>query len=234
MSITIYWACEDDSWLRAKPPESVYKAFCKDLKNKKNDLILCPATKDYMNNVFSLKSLFDYQFTLGPDEQVNEVFADRYDQDFFNSHVWVRSREDRLFSFFQKFVFFTEEKSLLMSGGILPFLENNNITDRCTIIPGTFDIGKWFRQLDFAFYLKENYNEFKIEEDDIFQYIKFHTKEKIIFKQFKMNAEIKECSIDSDGARRFRQVKLRNLEDYYSMMRNKKNLLRLIKNNLLD
>ena len=113
-------------------------------------------------------------------------------------------------------------------------LENNNITDRCTISPGTFDIGKWFRHLDFVFYLKENYNEFKIKEDDIFQYIKFHTKEKIIFKQFKMSAEVKEFFMDSDGARRFRQVKLRNLEDYYSMMRNKKNIIRSIKNNLLD
>ncbi len=234
MSITVYWACEDESWLRAKTPESVYKTFCKDLKNKKNDLILCPATKDYMSNVFSLKSLFDYKFILGSDEQVNEVFADRYDQNFFNSHVWVRSRENRLFSFFQKFVFFTEEKTLLMSGGIFPFLEDNNITKRCIVVPGTFDIGKWFRPLDFAFYLKEEYNEFKIEENDIFQYIKFHTDEKIIFKQFRIDPNIKQFFIDSDSARRFRETKLRDLKDYYSMVKHKKHLINSIKENLLD
>ena len=234
MSIVIYWACADDVWLRSKPPESVYKNFCKNLKNQKHDLIFCPATKDYMNNIFSLKSLYKYNFTLGPDETANTVFTDQYDQNFFDTHVIVRSRKDRLFSFNQKLIFFTEENSLLMSGGLSPFLEDNNITNRCIVIPGTFDIGKWFRILEFAFYLKNNYNEFKIEEDEIFQYIKFNTDKKIILKQFKISEEIRKYIIDFDNSRKFRENKIRNLKNYYSMVRYKKSLINLIKKNLLD
>ncbi len=234
MSITIYWACNDESWLRAKPPESIYANFVKNSKNQNNGITLCPATKDYMKNIFSLKSLFDYNFTLNLNEEINEVFSDKYNQKFFNDHILVRSRKDRLFSFNQKFSFFTEEKSLLMSGGIFPFLENNNITKRCTPIPGTFNIGKWFREIEFAFYLKEEYDQFKIEENEIFQYIKFETKEKIIFKQFKVTPKIQKFLSDVDKAREFRITKTRLLTEYYSMLKHKKYIINEIKNNLLE
>lgn len=234
MSITIYWACNDESWLRAKTPEPIYKNFVQNPKNQKNNITLCPATKDYMQNTFSIKSLFSYDFTLGLNEEINEVFTGQYDQKFFDNHVLVRSRKDRLFTFFQRFCFFTEEKSLLMSAGIFPFLENNNITKRCTIIPGTFDIGKWFRQIEFAFYLKEEYNEFKIEENEIFQYIKFNTTKKIIFKQFKITPQTQQFLLDIDSAKDSRKIKLRSLEEYYLMMKHKRHIINEIKNNLLD
>jgi hypothetical protein len=121
-----------------------------------------------------------------------------------------------------------------MSCGIFPFLENNNITERCNVIPGTFDIGKWFRHIEFPFYLKEEYDEFKIEEDEIFQYIKFDTKEKIIFKQFKVTPQIQQFSSDNTNAKEFRKAKLRELDNYYSMVKHKKHIINEIKNNLLD
>ncbi len=234
MSITIYWACNDESWLRAKTPEPVYKDFVKNTQNQKNNIVMCPATKDYMKNIFSINSLFSYNFKISSLLNNNEVFTNTYNQKFFDDHVIVRSKEDKLFSFLQRFCFFTEEKSLLMSAGIFPFLEDNNITKRCTIIPGTFNIGKWFRQIEFAFYLKKDYDEFIIEEDEILQYIKFHTEEKIIFKQFKITSEIKNFLLDSENAKMFRELKLKPLKDYYSMVKHKKYIINEIKNNLLD
>jgi len=232
MSKIIYWACNENEWLRAKNPEPVYKNFIKDLKDKDLQMEFCSAIKDYMHNMFSIKSLYDYNFKL--EKNTNQTKSDVYNQSFFDEHIFIRSQMERCFSFTQKFIFFTEEKSLLISGGILPFLEDNNITKRCTVIPGTFDIGKWFRPLDFVFYLKKDYDEFKIEEEEIFQYIKFDTKEKIIFKQFKINSKIKEVLLDSDNAKNFRKQKLRNLKEYYSMLKNKKYIISLIKENLLD
>ena len=230
MSITIYWACNEESWMRANKPDSVYKKFVQDKKNQNNNITLCPATKDYMQNIFSIQSIFSYDFKI----KNNEIVTNDYDQKFFNTHVSIRSKEDKLFSFLQRLCFFTEEKSLLMSAGILPFLETNNITERCLVIPGTFNIGKWFRQLEFAFYLKQNYNEFKIEENEIFQYIKFHTKEKIIFKQFKVTPKIQDFFNDIDDAKSFRKIQLRPLEEYYLMMKHKKHIIKEIKNNLVD
>jgi hypothetical protein len=234
MAITIYWTCLEEEWMRVKAPESVYKNFVKDSKNQKNNIIFCPATKDYMKNIFSIKSLYDYNFIINPEEDDNAAFSDLYNQKFFDDHVLVRSKKDKLFSFSQRISFFTEEKSLLMSAGISPFLEDNNITKRCIVIPGTFDIGKWFRQIEFAFYLKEYFNEFKIEENEIFQYIKFNTEEKIIFKQFKVNSKLQDFFNDIDGARKSRKSNLRLLSEYYSMMKNKKIIIKEIKNSLVD
>ena len=230
MTITVYWTCNEKPWLRAKEPEPIYKEFIKDPKNKKNGLVWCPAVKDYMQNIFGIKSIYNYNFKINPDGSVTSPL---YDDWFFRNNVTVRSSEDKLFSFLQRFSFFTEEKSLLMSAGISPFLENNNVTRRCTIIPGTIDIGKWFRQVEYAFYLKPEYDEFLIEENEIFQYIKFHTKEKIIFKQYEISENIQNFFYAIENSKEFRRVKNRSLEEYYLMVKNKKRILKEIKNNLL-
>jgi hypothetical protein len=231
MSIIVYWACTEEEWMRAKEPEPIYKKFLKNLEDKSTTIELCPSIKDYMKNIFSLKSLYEYYFEIIDNE--NKVFSDLYDQKFFDKHVIVRSEKEKLFSFTQHFIFFTEENSLKMSAGVLPFLEDNQITNRCIPIPGTFDIGKWFRLTEFAFYLKNNYNRFEIKEDDVFQYIKFDTEEKIIFKQFYVNEKIRKHVEEVIRAKNYRINKYRQLQNYYLMFNHKKEIIKEIKNNLI-
>jgi hypothetical protein len=231
MSITVYWACSEEEWMRAKEPEPIYKKFAKNVEDKNTTIELCPSIKEYMKNTFSLKSIYEYSFEIIDNE--NSVSSSLYDQDFFNNHVVVRSKKEKLFSFSQSFIFFTEEKSLKMSAGVLPFLEDNQITNRCITIPGIFDIGKWFRLTDFAFYLKNDYNRFEIKEEDVFQYIKFHTEEKIIFKQFHVNEKIMKYAKEVVKAKNYRINKSRQLQSYYSMFNHKKEIIKEIKNNLI-
>ena len=232
MSITVYWACTEKEWMRAIEPESIYRDFTKNIKDKTTHMENCPSIRDYMKNTFSIKSLYSYNFQISDDKQ--RAFSNLYDQKFFDEHVIVRSTIHKLFSFSQSFCFFTEKESLNMSAGIFPYLEDNDITKKCIPIPGTFDIGRWFRATDFAFYLKNDYNNFQIKEKDIFQYIKFDTEEKIIFKQFKINEKIENYLRDTSNAKENRDIKLRLLKNYYLMMKNKKNIINEIKNNLVD
>jgi len=231
MSINIYWGCYEKEWLRSKAPESVYKNFIKNIKDKNTQLEICPSIKNYFNNTFSMSSIYDYNFKIKSEN--GEVFSNLYDQKFFDEHVLVRSSKDKLFSFSQKYVFFTEEKSLEMSASIFPYLENNNITKRCILIPGTLDIGKWFRIMDFAFYLKKEYDEFEILQNEIYQYVKFNTDKKIIFKQFIITEKIEKYLTDIIHAKEFRKIKTRSLNDYYSMLKHKKYIIKEIKNNLI-
>ena len=230
MSINIYWACNEKEWLRAKEPEPIYTNFIKNIKDKNSKLNLCPSVKKYMNNTFSIKSIYDYSFTINENKN---VFSEMHDQNFFNAHVQIRSMDDKLFSFKQQFLFFTEEKSLLMSAGLFPFLENNNITKKCIPIPGTVDIGKWFRQMDFAFYLKNDFNNFNIEENEIYQYVTFHTNKKINFKQFKINNTLNDYLLDIENAKISRKIKNRSLESYYSMFNHKKYIIKEIRKNII-
>ena len=230
MSIIVYWACNEDEWLRAKEPGLIYKKFIKNIKDEKTQVQSCPSVKDYMQNLYFMQSIYSYSFELSEN---NITSSNTYDQNFFDNHVTIRSEIDKLFSFKQSFIFFTEKKSLTMSSGIFPFLENNNITKNCITVPGKLDIGKWFRQLDFAFYLKNKENIFKIEEDEIFQYIGFETKEKIIFKQFRSTEIIKKYLLDIEKSKDFRPNKRRLLENYYLMFNHKKLIIEEIKRNLI-
>ena len=231
MTINVYWASLEQEWLRAEEPEPVYKDFVKNKKNIESFISFCPAIKEYNKNIFSLKSIYDYEFEINGN--AGGAWSPLYDQKFYDNHVEVRSLEDKLFSFSQKLIFFTEKKSLLMSAGIFPYLEDNEITKRCITIPGKFDIGKWFRTTDFAFYLRDGIDSFKIKEGEVYQYLKFDTNEKINFKQFKTNEIINKYVTDITSVKDFRRPKMRNLSEFYFTMKHKKYIIKEIKNNLL-
>jgi len=231
MSTIIYWACNEDEWLRAEEPNSVYKTFIKNIKDKNTQAELCPAIKDYTKNTFSIKSLYDYNFEILKD--TGQIVSKMHDQEFFNKHVMIRSNIDKLFSFSQSYIFFTEKKSLKMSASVFPYLEDNNITKTCIPVPGTFDIGKWFRATEFGFYLKANINEFNINQNEIYQYINFQTDDKIIFKQFMVNEKIKKYLSDVNVSKNHRKIKNIPLQEYYLMLKHKKYIIDEIKNNLI-
>lgn len=231
MTITVYWACYEPEWMRAKEPEPVYQNFSRDKKNLDTQISLCPSVKDYMSNTFLMKSIYDYEFEVR--EGMDGAWTNTYNQEFYDNHVMVRSRENKLFSFLQKTIFFTEEDSLMMSGGIFPYLEDNNITQNCITIPGKFDIGKWFRMMDFAFFLRDGHDKFIIKSDEVYQYVHFDTNEKIVFKQFRMNETLHSYAKDILRSKDFKAKKVTALKDHYSLMKHKKSIIKEIKNNII-
>ena len=232
MAITVYWASLEREWMLAKEPESVAKLFYEkdmhDTDNLNAQLNYCPSFNKNLKNVYALRSIYDYSFKIDGDK----VWSPDRDQEFFDMHVNIRDIKRRLFSFKQCFLFFTEEDSLPVTFYEYPYLEDNNITERCMIVAGQFDIGKWFRNTEFAFYLKKDYNEFKIQQDEVFTYLRFHTDGKINFKQFRPTQRISELIADGFACNQIWQP-LRKLENYYRIFKNKKLALREIKENLL-
>ena len=232
MTAIVYWASLEKEWMLAKEPEPVSKIFYeKNLHNSKNknaQLNYCPSFNENLKNLYALRSIYDYSFKIENDQ----VQSKKRDQDFFNQHVNIRDLNRRLFSFTQGFIFFTEENSLPVTFYEHPYLEDNNITQRCMIISGQFDIAKWFRNTEFAFYLKKGHNEFKIEQDEIYTYLRFHNKDKIKFKQFRANQKIYNLVSDGFACNQSWQP-LRKLENYYKIFKNRKLIVKEIKDNLL-
>lgn len=226
--INVYWACIEPEWMRAEAPVPVLKNFLNKNSFDESGVVKCPAFKDEFENLFGIKSIYEYEFFL----KNNEILSGLYDQAFFNRHVIVRSIEERVFSFSQEFVFFTDEKSLLMSGDLHPFLENNNISERCIIFPGKFDIGRWYRPLEFGFKLKEQYDSFKIDQGEIFQYVRFHTDKQINFIQFKETPELN-ALLKTVIATRTNKTVVSKLNYYYNRFNLKKFIMKEIKENIL-
>jgi hypothetical protein len=231
--INIYWACIENEWLRAQPPVAVSKVFYQDRKYSQQhadvNMHHCPAFNNHLTNMFALRSLYSYQFNING----NNVTSPDYDQEFFSRHVNIKSIEKRLFSFNQSFIFFTELNSLPATLSLPPYLENNNITARCTILPGELDIGRWFRNTDMAFYLKSPYDDFIIEEGEIFAYIKFHTDEKINFIQYRQTDKLNSMLLDTIRSKNNKK-NVFSMGKFYSLFNTKKIILKEIKENLLD
>ena len=225
--IDIYWACFEDEWLRATEPVNIKKLHFSTEEFKDANVSFCPATRDFLHNYYGLKSIYTYDIFFEDDQ----LWSKHYDQTFFNNHVFRRGKKSA--SFVMKYIFFTEEESLVMSME-QPFLEDNVINDTCILFPGQFDIGKWFRNVEFAFRLKKKNNQFSIKEDDIYSYIKFHTNEDIKFIQFRINGEIKSLIYDVLHAKN-NQLKnqYRSLEFRYESFSTKELILREIKKNIL-
>jgi len=233
MAINVYWACLNDQWMRAEEPENVYKRFYqKNISDKDNPLLslnYCPAFNNNLKNLFAVKSIYDYNFKVS-DGNISSLL---YDQNFFDKNIIVRSVEKKAFSFLNQFIFFTEDDSLKITGYEYPFFEDNSITERCLFIPGQYDIGKWFRPLEFPFILKNNFNEFQVSEKEVLYYLRFHTEEKINFKQFIPTDKINKY-IDIDLSNNIGVKKnLKKLDWWYDSFKIKKNIIGEIKKNLI-
>jgi hypothetical protein len=234
MLINVYWACLEKEWMLAKEPENVLKKFYESdfFKNKNvskdTNMHMCPAFNSSLKNVYAIKSIYDYEFSVNK----NDIFTNQYDQNFLNDHVYPRDFESKMFSFKHAFIFFTESDSLPTSFYQFPVFEDNEITKRCMIIPGNFDIGKWYRAGEFAFYLKKDFDTFKVSQNDVMYYIKFHTDEKINFLQFRNTEKL--SSYQNDLFYLNGKIKGKvNMKKFYSSMKIKNMILKEIKKNLV-
>jgi hypothetical protein len=234
MAINVYWASTEKEWMLANEPEAISSVFYKkDLTDPNNEYSMvnyCPSFNSNLKNLYALRSLYDYSFYI--DEVTKTIRSDDLNQEFFDDHVLTRSYEKKFFSFRNAYCFFTDAPSLLTTFYEYPYLEDNNITQRCIPVAGQFDIGKYFRGTEFAFYIKKDYNSFKIERGEIYSYIRFHTTEQINFIQFRFTDKLRQMDKERFAAIAL-NLKLKSLEKYYNMFRHKKLILKEIKENII-
>jgi hypothetical protein len=227
MAINVYWACLEEEWMRAEEPAPVLAPFVKSHSNEKS-VISCPGIRNALTNIFSIKSIYDYEFSFSNGVTMSSM----YTQEFFDKHVITRNVTERLFSFSQEFIFFTDSPSLMVTGNLMPYMERNNVTKNCIPIPGSYDIGKWFRPVEFAFFLPEDVDTFKVEQGEIFQYVQFHTDEKINLIPFRPSEQVLKLLKETMRSRNNKKFAM-HLEYFYKTFKLKKQVLTEIKENIL-
>ena len=228
--MNVYWACVEAEWMAATEPESVSKLFYEKYKFDKSEphsiLNQCPAFNSNLKNLFAIRSLYDFGFKIDGENVTSQSNAP------LHQRLLVRSLNNRFFSFFNKYIFFTDAPSLDVTFYEHPYLEDNDISSRCIIPAGTYDIGKWFRNTEFPFFLKKEYSSFKINRGDIYSYIRFHTDDKIKFKEFRFNRTFNDFMSDSGILQN--ACPMGALSNYYKAFRSKKLILKEIKENLVE
>jgi hypothetical protein len=60
------------------------------------------------------------------------------------------------------------------------------------LVPGVFDIGKWYRPVNLEFNLWSGITDFKIEEGEPIAYFEFGTDKKVVFKQYAVSNKLQQ------------------------------------------
>ena len=237
--IIIYWATntfENPEGIRAEPPVPILKKLIDErVGNFKDEVTYnrCPAVVDELSNVYGIKSYHDYTIDFGQ----GGLSSPDYDEEFFKRFISIDSWHGNLFQVSAPYVFFTDTPSLEVSF-IPAYLEDNNVVNNTICIPAIIDIGKYFRGTSFAFHMKKNCKQLVFNRQEIYMYIKIHTKEKLQFKQFLYTEEMEQMDHLMMSAKRYwyrNFSKVMTLEYYYNIFARfnfKKKHLKLIKQNL--
>jgi hypothetical protein len=134
------------------------------------------------------------------------------------------------------YILFTEEPSLLAT--ITPsYYEDNKFNSSSILIPGSLDIGKYFRNLECAFHIRKGLNTMEIEEGDIYMYVNFNTTQKVEFKEFLWTTQLDEYLRTVLESKQYRAKNFKPLNYFYNIFSRlglKKRIITEIKNNLCE
>tara|TARA_R110002051_G_scaffold300653_2_gene368147 strand:+ start:493 stop:1191 length:699 start_codon:yes stop_codon:yes gene_type:complete len=200
-----------------KEPTLALKEFLDDASEV--GFLKCPAYKDFMANVFAVGSWFNLELVVEHNGLRSEV-----PQKFIDSYIKTHSDKRKVYQILQEAMFIAKGDSLEMTQEQAS-MSDNGFTKGCSVISGTFDIGRHFRLVSPAFFIRQGVNNINIKEDDSLYYIRFHTKKRIklvpFFMSPKFEALTRNLSFKKDG-NSYKPL------DYYYKLFKKKNLKRLL------
>lgn len=226
---------KDNSFLYPKP-ETLIKNMAKDkIKGeKKMSIFNCPAVVDKAHQTIIFKSPMSMEF----DYENNGTNIDiKYKTESYIDVSVVRNPEMAYGPFLLfniGWLFFAEEP--VEAFFTPPYFHKPKYTQYGSLIPGEFNIGKWFRPYLAEMIMWNNSGTFVLEEDEPLFYIEFKTDKKIKLKQFNYTPELEkygQSCIDNTIMFGYGQ----SLATRYNRFKNigmREKVLTAIKNNLID
>ena len=202
-----------------------------DENNRSSNFMKCPSFNKQQKNVYALKFGYTYGFEINK----GNVKTEFYDQSFFNDTILLRDPKNKILSLGRMGYIFISETSLEMdfTGA---YLDNNDFVNKTTVIPGSFDIGKWFRPLELSFIIKNDPSKIKYSEGDTYAYVNFKTEKKIKLKKFHITPEINLIIEHISSTKNNKLNQVNGLSWFYDLLdksKYKNKMLKLVKENIL-
>ena len=221
----VYYGYSPKGIVSGKEPLKAIKEFLGD----NVPFLKCPVYRDAMKNVFSIGSWFNLKLNVDENGLSSDV-----PQSFMDEYIFTHSDKHKIYQILQTVIFITKDDSLKMTMEH-PTMSDNSFSNNCSIINGTFDIGKYFRVVSPSFYINKGVNSVNIEEGDALYYLRFHTEKKIKFVPFFMSEKYEHItnsvkySVDKISSNKSMDL----LYKIFKKQKIKKLLLKEIKANLL-
>lgn len=157
-------------------PEHFLKSFAKE--RTKAAYMRCPAFLDFSKNVYVIRAPFDMDITI---DRSKQYMTTNFSQEVYDAYCQNRGHEvlsendPYLITLPPNYIFYADESVMMES--IPAYLHKNTSIDNLRLIPGTYDIGQWFRPVDYTVEIVDDTKPIKIKRDDVLFYIRFVTKD---------------------------------------------------------
>jgi hypothetical protein len=108
----------------------------------------CPSYIEYLKNTYEIRSIADITFEIDDDRKVTNIIA----TDWIKSRIEFRSAPNNsthILVSLGLFTLFYSDKPVHIEQ-LPPFLSMNENSSNFTVVPGTYNINKWFRPVEIA------------------------------------------------------------------------------------
>lgn len=199
---TVHWDIHDNPALGPTyetlkivylPPEPVLPYILNSRQHAGNNTYLkCPAFIDYYKNVYVIKSPFSMQINFNAKDKYLSVQPQNqefYDAFLLNRADVISEDDPFLFSLLIKYLFTADADCAIEE---LPVtFHDSPLNSKLKLIPGTYNIGKWFRPLEAAYEVMAKAESISIKRGDPLFYVRFIPKDnkKVTLKHVKFSSE---------------------------------------------
>lgn len=245
----VYWAPVNYNLLAPPRDSNIFyydpKSLLSILNESRNketlihNIFRCPVVSNLTKNVFVLENPLDISAVY--DRKTNRFnltntqhpISPGFYLSFAKQHE-PSIDENLLFVYELQWIFFTEEPSLNMTL-TSPYFSYAPHMQYGSIVPGSFDIGKWFRNLNLEFNIWNNKNELHVKEGEPLAYVHFDTDKTVELVRFNLNTQLK-TYIDSIAKMSSYEPRVPLLGRYerFKRTRMKDLIMKEIKANIVD
>lgn len=216
---------KDPTWLLEELSDSINH------ENKVDNFFKCPGVLDHLKNTLVLRNTSDIHVRI--ENNCIAVFNDERNHSSVLFQVKSPSVKNSFtVNYSCNWIFFADKPLTVTTSA--PFMHRTVHSQYGYYVPGTFDISKWFRPVEFAFQMWDNVNEFRSVEGEPLIYVKFNTEEKINLKRFNITDEINTYAKGCMAMKKFSKIKaLNSLYEVFLGNKADKHLINEIKKNLV-
>lgn len=239
MTIKVYWCPHNDMMrygtdisLRFQPPEKLINNIPNNVRQ--SNYYRCPAFSESIRNTYVIKSGVNLSFNINFNTDDVHIDTDNpylcklYFPLLYQPNESGQVLDDGFVQFGNGYMFFAE-KPLIVST-CHPYLHHNTVTSNGNGLYGEYDCSAWLRPINSSFVLNSNKTQFNyiIKEDDVTNYVKFHTKEKIELIKINYTNEIDRIAGSCNGLKIGGNGKITPLQkcyNYFQLHKHRKAIL---------
>lgn len=222
--VKIYWSgyseIQSSDWtLLYDTPKTLYEELDNQKSNnidKKSNIFLCPAVRNHIKNTLVIKNSSKQHIKINKIQGKNIVVPDNYNM-LPSKVIRPENLENQiLVQIFNSYIFFSDDENVDMTL-TSPYFSKIQHSKYGAIVPGKFNIGKWFRNINLEFNLWKNNSELIIEKGEPIAYINFDTEKEIELIRFDLNERLIQFSKASAASPRW--LPFATLKDRYKLFK---------------